>query len=70
MEFDIGNQFIGELFITSESKTVDFSDSDIFVDERNTEKWIGKLKTSIILCASQWNICQAELKEVNFERIC
>ena len=44
MEFDIGNQFIGELFITSESKTFDFSNSGIFVDERNKEKRKGNLK--------------------------
>ena len=44
MEFDIGNQFIGELFITIESKTLDFSNSGIFVDGRNKEKRIGNLK--------------------------
>ena len=44
MEFDIGNQFIGELFITSESKTLDFSNSGIFVDGRNKERRIGKLE--------------------------
>ena len=44
MEFDIGNQFIGELFIASESKTLDFSNSGIFVDGRNKEKRIGNLK--------------------------
>ena len=38
MEFDIGNQFIGELFITSESKTLDLSNSDLFVDGRNKVK--------------------------------
>ena len=44
MEFDIGNQFIGELFITSESKTFDFSNSGVFMDGRNEEKRIGNLK--------------------------
>ena len=44
MEFDIGNQFIGELFITSESKKLDLSNSDLFVDGRNKEKRIGNLK--------------------------
>ena len=44
MEFDIRNQFIGELFITSERKTLDFSNSGIFVDGRNKEKRIGNLK--------------------------
>ena len=44
MKFDIGNQLIGELFITSESKTLDFSNSGVFVDGRNEEKKIGNLK--------------------------
>ena len=44
MEFDIGNHFIGELFITSESKTLDFLNSGLFMDGRNKEKRIGNLK--------------------------
>ena len=44
VEFDIGNLFIGELFITSGNRTLHFSDSDIFVDGRNKEKRISKLK--------------------------
>ena len=44
MEFDVRNQFIGELFITSKSKALDFSNSGIFVDARNKEKIIGDLK--------------------------
>ena len=44
MEFDIGNQFIAELFITGESKTLDFSNSGVFVDGRNEEKRIDNLK--------------------------
>ena len=44
MEFDIGNLFIGELLGTSENRTLDFSNSDIFVDRRNKEKRVGKLK--------------------------
>ena len=44
VEFDIGNLFIFELFITSESNTLDFSNSGIFVDGRNKEKRIGNLK--------------------------
>ena len=44
MVFDIGNLFIGELFITSESRTLHFLKSGIFVDGRNKEKRIGKLK--------------------------
>ena len=45
VKFDIGNLFIGELFITSESKTLDFSNSGIFVDGRNKEKRIGNCHT-------------------------
>ena len=44
MKFDIGNRFIGELFITSESKTLDFLNSGIFMDGRNEEKRLGNLK--------------------------
>ena len=44
MEFDIGNLFIGELFIISESRPLHFLDSDIFVDGRNKEKRVGKLE--------------------------
>ena len=49
MEFDIGNLFIGELFLTSESKTLDFSNSGIFEDGRNKEKRISKLKINLIV---------------------
>ena len=49
MEFDIGNLFIGELFITSENRTVHFLDSDIFMDVRNKERGIGKLKINGIV---------------------
>ena len=52
MEFDIGNLFIGELFITSESRTLHFLDSDIFVDGRNKEKRVGKLKINGIVSRS------------------
>ena len=52
MEFDIGNLFIGELFITSESRTLHFSNSGIFVDGRNKENRASKLKISGILCQS------------------
>ena len=44
MKLDIGNLFIGELFITSESRTLKFSNSDIFMDGRNKEKRASKLK--------------------------
>ena len=46
MEFDIGNLFIGELFITSDIRTLHFSNSDIFVDRRNKENRISKLRIS------------------------
>ena len=44
MEFDIGNLLIGELFITSESRTLHFLKSGIFVDGRNKENSVSKLK--------------------------
>ena len=44
MELDIENLFIGELFITSGNRTLHFLDSDIFMDGRNKEKRISKLK--------------------------
>ena len=44
MELDIGNLFIGELFITSESRTLHFFNSDLFVDGRNKENRVSKLK--------------------------
>ena len=44
MELDIEILFIGELLLISESRTLDFSNSDLFMDGRNKEKRIGKLK--------------------------
>ena len=44
MAFDIENLFIGELFITSESRTLQFLDSDIFMDGRNKENRVSKLR--------------------------
>ena len=38
------NLFIGELLVTSENRTLHFSDSGIFVDGRKKEKGICKLK--------------------------
>ena len=62
----IGNLFIGELFITSK---ITFQTMKLLckggkgkvkqANSRLTELW-----------ASQWYICQAVLKEVNFELIC
>ena len=43
-EFNIKNLFIGELFVISENRTLHFLNSDIFVDGRNKEKRLGKLK--------------------------
>ena len=44
MEFDIGTLFIDELLVISESRTLAFSNSGIFMDGRNKEKGISKLK--------------------------
>ena len=43
-KFDIENLFIGELLLISENRTLHSSDSDIFVDGRNKDRKIGKLK--------------------------
>ena len=43
-KFDIESLFIGELFITSESRTLHFSKSRIFMDGRNKEIRVSKLK--------------------------
>ena len=56
VELDIGNQFIGELFITSDSKTLAFSNSGIFADGRNKEKRIGNLKINWIVSWSVINL--------------
>ena len=39
---NIRNLFIGELFITSESRILHFLNSDLFVDRRNKEKRVSK----------------------------
>ena len=44
MELDIGILFIDELLVISDSRKIGFSNSDLFVDGRNKEKRIGKLK--------------------------
>ena len=41
---NIDNLFIGELLVISESRTLHFSNSGIFVDGRNKEKRVGKLE--------------------------
>ena len=48
----IVNLFIGELLITSESRTLHFANSGIFVDGRNKEKRISKLKINWIVSRS------------------
>ena len=52
MEFDIGNLFIGELFITSENRTLHFLKSAMFVDGRNKENRVSKLKINRIVSQS------------------
>ena len=56
MEFDIRNLFIGELFITSESRTLHFLNSGIFMDGRNKENRASKLKISRIVSRSVINL--------------
>ena len=56
MEFYIGNQFIGELFITSERRTLHFLNSGIFVDGRNKENRASKLKINGIVSQSVINL--------------
>ena len=41
---NIGILFIDELSVISESRTLDFSNSDLFVDGRNKENEVSKLK--------------------------
>ena len=44
MELDIGILFIDELLVISESITLHFSNSDLFVDRRNKENKVSKLR--------------------------
>ena len=44
MELDIEILFIGELLLISEGRTLDFLNSDLFVDGRNKENRADKLK--------------------------
>ena len=44
MELDIEILFIGELLVISESRTLHFSNSDLFVDGRNKENKVSKLR--------------------------
>ena len=52
MELDIEILFIDELLLISENRTLHSSDSDIFVDGRNKERKIGKLKINWIVSRS------------------
>ena len=44
MDFELKILFIDELLVISESRTLHFSDSDIFMDGRNKENRAIKLK--------------------------
>ena len=44
--------FISELLVTSENRTLHFLDSDIFVDGRNKENRVSKLKINGIVSQS------------------
>ena len=68
-EFDFGILFIGELLVTSEYGTLHFLDSDIFVDGRNKEKRIGKLKINWIVNQSVIYLSGRTQGSV-FEEIC
>ena len=48
--------FIDELLVISENGTLHFSDNDIFVDGRNKEKRVGKLKINGIVSQSVINL--------------
>ena len=52
MELDIGILFIDELLVISESGTLDFSNSDLFVDGRNKENKVSKLRINWIVSRS------------------
>ena len=43
-ESNFENLFIGELLVISENRTLHFLDSDIFVDGRNKERRVSKLR--------------------------
>ena len=52
MELDIGILFIDELLVISESGTLDFLNSDLFVDGRNKENKVSKLRINRIVSRS------------------
>ena len=52
MELDIGILLIDELLVISESGTLDFSNSDLFVDGSNKENKVSKLRINWIVSQS------------------
>ena len=56
MELDIGILSIDELLVISEIRTLDFSNSDLFVDGRNKENRAIKLKINGIVSWSVINL--------------
>ena len=44
MESDIGILFIDELLVISENRTLNFLNSDLFVDGRNKENKVSKVR--------------------------
>ena len=71
--FNIENLFIGELLLISDKRTLHFLDSDIFMDGRNKENRVSKLKINWILSQSviylsgrtQWSEFWADLLTVS-----
>ena len=53
MDFELKIQFIDELLVISENRTLYFSDSDIFVAGRNKENRASKLKINGIV---SWSV--------------
>ena len=49
MEFDIGILFIDELLVISENRTLDFLNSDLFIDGRNKENRASELRINGIV---------------------
>ena len=52
MDFELKILFIDELLVITESRTLHFFNSDLFVDGRNKENRIGKLKINQIVSRS------------------
>ena len=61
-DFEIGNLFIGKLFIPSESRTLHFLNCGLFMDGRKkTKEYVNSKLTE--LWAGHWYICLAEFKK-------